>query len=110
MSGRYSLVLAGLAALTTITSMVGQVETISAQNQNQTITAAAADLFLGVNVLFESPTVLILQGSTPNHLGQVIDIAIQNGYKVDSVTLFTEKEPGTSAIMLTPVHTVFMSK
>ena len=65
----------------------------------------------GPSVLFESPTTLILSGDDTNFLGEAIDIAKQSGYKVDSVTVFTEQDrPSGTTVYLIPVYTVFMSK
>lgn len=100
---RYSLVLAALAALATIASMIGQMEAISAQNQ----TIISSGL-----TQFASPTTLVLRGRMLDTLGQDIDMAKQNGYKIDTVTVFVEQEPGAglNRIDLIPVYTVFMSK
>lgn len=108
MSHRYSLVIAVLAALAVIASMVGQMEDINAQNQ--TISSSA----FGGLVLFESPTTVILSlGSySVNDLGKVIDMAKQGGYKIDSVTAITEQGRPSSegTALLRPNYTVFMSK
>jgi hypothetical protein len=132
MSLKYSLVLAALAALATIAVIVGQSEDIVAQNQTTTthrsitnFTKLIEDEYTPdvlkegkreplVKLIHEGQTTLILENvaSEMGSLAEVIDIAIQNGYKLDAVTVFTEEEPSDIAdyIQLNPVYTVFMSK
>jgi hypothetical protein len=56
---------------------------------------------------------LVLRGEITNFtsLGRVIDIAKQNGYAIDSVTVFTQtSKPILETRYLTDMYTVFMSK
>jgi hypothetical protein len=67
-----------------------------------------------LEVLYESPETLVLRGEvdTFSSLGQVIDIAKQNGYNIDSTTVFTQSTPSavTDGVTLTDTYTIFMSK
>ena len=122
-----------LAPLTVIMIMVIQTENIIAQNQTASITGTVTNFtrlveerfsfnrlqvgfpFPDLEVLYESPTTLVLRGKAPppefTSLGQVIDIAKQNGFKIDSVTVFTESSrPISGTVTLTDVYTVFMSR
>lgn len=70
---------------------------------------------LFVTVLSETPITLILQGEfgevPAQRLDLAIDIAKQNGYSIDAVTVFTEESvPSLGTITLTPIYTIFMSK
>jgi hypothetical protein len=122
-----------LAGLVTVAGMVGQSKDIVAQNQTvatpgsvTNFTKLVEDKFtfdrLGLGftipdleVLYESPTTLVLRGKAPppefTSLGQVIDIAKQNGYRIDTATVFTESSrPVAGTVTLTDVYTVFMAK
>ena len=66
-----------------------------------------------LEVLYESPSTLVLRGEGPQFksLGEVIDRAKQNGFGIDSVTVFTESgRPVSGTVRLTDVYTIFMSK
>lgn len=66
-----------------------------------------------LQVLYESPTTLVLIGEGPqfNSLGQVIDNAKQTGYNIDSVTAITESaRPVGGTVRLTDIYTVFLSR
>ena len=47
-----------------------------------------------------------------NFLGQIIDIAKQNGFDLDFTTVFTQSRPSavTDGVTLTDTYTIFMSK
>ena len=132
-SFRYLIALTVLVPLTAIVTMVVQNEDIHAQNETASIPGITTNftrlveerynfdrLQLGftlpdLEVLYESPTTLVLRGKAPQpeftSLGQVIDTAKQNGFKIDSVTVFTESsQPIGNRVTLTDVYTVFMSK
>lgn len=129
----YSIILAALGPLTIIMIMVVQSEGIIAQNQTPSTNGTVSNFtrlieerfsfdrlqlgftFPDLEVLYESPTTLVLRGKAPQpeftSLGQVIDIAKQNGFKIDSVTVFTESSrPISGTVTLTDVYTVFMSR
>jgi hypothetical protein len=131
--GPYSVTLAALASLTAITIFAVQSEGVIAQNQTASTTGTIINFtrlieerfsfdrlqlgftFPDLEVLYESPTTLVLRGKAPQpeftSLGQVIDIAKQNGFKIDSVTVFTESSrPISGTVTLTDVYTVFMSR
>jgi hypothetical protein len=131
--GPYSVTLAALASLTAITIFAVQSEGVIAQNQTASTTGTVTNFtrlieerfsfdrlqlgftFPDLEVLYESPTTLVLRGKAPQpeftSLGQVIDIAKQNGFKIDSVTVFTESSrPISGTVTLTDVYTVFMSR
>jgi hypothetical protein len=66
-----------------------------------------------LEVLYESPSTLVLRGEGPQFqsLGEVIDRAKQNGFGIDFVTVFTESgRPVSGTVRLTDVYTIFMSK
>ena len=69
--------------------------------------------FLYFQKLYESPTTLVLRGEGPHFdpLGKAIDNATQNGFSIDSVTVFTQQSQadGTTRY-LRDTYTVFMSK
>ena len=72
----------------------------------------ALDL-LYLNKLYESPTTLVLRGEGPHFepLGKAIDTAKQNGFSIDSVTVFTQQSQAFgNTTYLTDTYTVFMSK
>lgn len=83
------------------------------------LTGTISTKFVGVEVLFESPQTLILQGEQTTvdihgivgSLWEAVDLAKTNGYKIDAVAQVTEE---SSAIgntrYLTPVYTIFFSK
>jgi hypothetical protein len=55
----------------------------------------------------------VLRGEGPEftHLGQAIDIVKENGFSVDSVTVFREtSQPIGNTTYLTDIYTVFMSR
>lgn len=63
-------------------------------------------------IAHESPKTLVLTGEIIN-LGQAIDIAKENGFTIDAVTVFVETSvPSeyTNTRYLTPNYTVFMSR
>ena len=116
--------------MATIAAIVGQSEDVVAQNQtNQTIepplvagpvtnfTRLIEDAYtfefepgvIGpvIDLLHESPSTLVLRDESVDVLGEVIDIAIQSGYQIDDVTVFTENRGDP---IPTPIYTVFMSK
>jgi hypothetical protein len=70
--------------------------------------------FFSVEVLYESPRTVILQGDPTygNDVWQALDFLKQYGYKIDAVAQVTESE--SSAIgntrYLTPIYTMFLSK
>jgi hypothetical protein len=129
----YSVTFAAFASLTAITILAVQIEGVIAQNQTASTTGTVTNFtrlieerfsfdrlqlgftFPDLEVLYESPTTLVLRGKAPQpeftSLGQVIDIAKQNGFKIDSVTVFTESSrPISGTVTLTDVYTVFMSR
>ena len=127
----YSIILAVLAPLTIIMIMVVQSEDIIAQIQTPSTNGTVSNFtrlieerfsfdrlqlgFTFPEVLYESPTTLVLRGKAPQpeftSLGQVIDIAKQVGFKIDSVTIFTESSrPISGTVTLTDVYTIFMSR
>jgi hypothetical protein len=66
-----------------------------------------------IDVLYERPKSLVLRAEITNFtaLGHVIDIAKQNGYTIDAVTVFTQtSRPTGETRYLTDTYTVFMSK
>lgn len=86
------------------------------QNLSSTSGTTSADEALDLlylQKLYESPTTIVLRGEGPHFepLGKAIDNAKQNGFSIDSVTVFTQQSQafGTTRY-LTDTYTVFMSK
>ena len=83
------------------------------------LTATMGTKYVGVEVLFESPQTLILQGQpidvdvygVVGSLWEAVDLAKKSGYSIDAVAQVTEESSAVgNTRYLTPVYTIFFSK
>lgn len=69
--------------------------------------------FFSVDVLYESPRTVILQGDPTyvNDIWEALDFLKQYGYKIDAVAQVTESSSAVgNTRYLTPIYTIFLSK
>jgi len=76
------------------------------------LTSIINEKYNGVQVVFQSPSTLILVGETfQDHLWKALDLVKQSGYKIDAVTELNENSSVSgNASSMTPVYTIFLSK
>ena len=81
-------------------------------NKASNLTSIINEKYNGVQVVFQSPSTLILLGEPfQDHLWKALDLVKQSGYKIDAVTVVNENSSVSgNANSTTPVYTIFLSK